>query len=94
MEKAVPNILQSSRKKMKVQNMELLRQRFQKKFFHSMNLLDLLANIKLTQAAKMQIKGVGVRVRGDAGLRCFWCGFDENYIYYLLLFILTCYFAM
>ena len=35
----------------------------------------------LTQAAKMQIKGTGVRGRGDAVLRCFWCGFVENFIF-------------
>ena len=41
----------------------------------------------LTQAAQTQIEG-GVRVQDDAVLRCFWCGFEENFIFNLLLFIL------
>lgn len=48
MEKAVPHILQSSAKKLKVQNTELFKTKdFMEKFFHSMNILDFPATIQL-----------------------------------------------
>ena len=50
----MPHILQSSAKKLKVQNTELFKTDCIEKFFHSMNILDLPAAIQLGKMWRRQ----------------------------------------